>query len=126
MHPNPKRPRLEAGVLTVYSVLTNITNTQNQRNEIENREKIENEKRSRRASEQRQIFKQVKNFNNFIDRLNARQDENFEVICRGSVQVIDKKTGIVKQHYFPTNPQENGCIFLSLFLFSKSKIILKS
>ena len=111
MHPEPKRPRLDTGILTVYSVLTNITNTQNQRNEIENQQKIENERRYRRESEQNQIGKQVKNFGKSVDRLNARHDTNFKVICHGSVQVIDQHTGIVKQHYFPKNPQETGCKF---------------
>ena len=116
MHPDPKRPRLEAGFLTVCSVLTNITNTQNQRNEIENREKNENEQRYRRDCERRQISKQVKTFGNFVERLNARQDQTFKVICHGSVQVIDKKTGVVQQNYFPKNPQETGCKFFRFLI----------
>ena len=121
MHPNSKRPRLEAGVLTVYSVLTNITNTSSQRNEIENREKIEYEKKIRRASKQCQIFKQVKNFNNFLHRLNARRDENFEVICRGSVQVIDKKNRNSKTRLLSYQSSETDAFFIS-FLFLKLKL----
>ena len=119
MLPIPKRPRLENGFLTVVTALSNITNVQPQRqtSDDENRKKYEDQKR--RKNDQKAIWAQVKNFEKSVDRLNSRQDTNFHTFCHGSVQVIDKKTGSVTQHYFPKNPQER--LHLLFFIFEISE-----
>ena len=119
MLPNPKRPRLENGFLTVVTALSNITNVQPQRqtSDDENRKKYEDQKR--RKNDQKAIWAQVKNFEKSVDRLNQRQDLNFHVVAHGGVEIIDKKTRMVTKLFFPKNSQDRMHLFF--FIFENSK-----
>ena len=115
MQPNSKRPRLENGFLTLVTALSNITNVQTQRETPDNEKRKKYDDQTRRKNDRKAIWAQVKNFEKFVDRLKSRQDTKFHTYCHGSVQVIDKQTGSVTQHYFPKNPQETVAFIFFIF-----------